>query len=268
MSPLKKLEPVRIFEQVGQQIRELIVSGELQPGDKLPSEQELEKQLSVSRSSIREALRVLEVEGFVEVRRGSRTYITSITGKKKTSGEVASWLEQREELLDEVMATREYIEGLTAALSAQNATDEELSQIKGLLGEMEKMMSEKHLGREIDLNRMVDLDSKFHLAIGQSSRNMVSFEVISRILPVFQESNKAVIYVSGDPKAILREHLAILAAIEAKDAKAAEDEMRKHITRVRRQIQAIILQEQSGEIINEIGTIYSKPKKIHPKIKI
>ena len=108
MKEFQKLEPVRVFEQVVQQIRELIVSGELQVGDKLPPEQELERQLSVSRSSIREALRVLEAEGLVEVRRGSGTYITSSTGRNRSRDEVANWLEQREEFLVQELEVREF----------------------------------------------------------------------------------------------------------------------------------------------------------------
>jgi len=246
MDTFKKLEPKRIFEQVVHQIRELIVNGKLNPGDRLPPEQELEKKLNVSRSSIREALRVLEVEGFVEVRRGSGTYIASSTGKQRTKGEIATWLEQREELLVQVLEVREYLEGLAAALCAENATDEELAGIRTLLANMGKIVPENVAGREIDINRMVELDSKFHLAISQASGNDVSNEIISQIIPAFQEGNKAVIYVSDQVDATLRDHQAILAGIEARNPKAAEEAMRTHIARVRRLIQTIILNEKPG----------------------
>lgn len=246
MTILKKLEPLRIFEQVVQQIRELITSGELHPGDKLPPEQELEKQLSVSRSSIREALRVLEAEGFVEVRRGSGTYITSSTAKK-TKGEIANWLEQRKDLLLQVLKVRESLEGLNAALCAENATKEEQAWIRTLLANMEKIIAEKMPGSEVDLDKMVDLDSKFHLAVSQASGNDVCNEITSQIVPAFQEGNKAVIYVSDQADATLKDHLAILVAIEARNPKAAEKAMRKHLARVRNLMQSIILDEQANE---------------------
>jgi GntR family transcriptional regulator, transcriptional repressor for pyruvate dehydrogenase complex len=248
---LQKVATIRIFEQVVQQIRELIVSGELHPGDKLPPEQELEKQLSVSRSSIREALRVLEVEGLVEVRRGSGTYVTSSTSKDKTRGEIANWLGQREELLLQVLEVRESLEGLNAALCAQNATEEEVAEIKTLLANMEKKVAEKLPGSEVDLDKMVDLDSKFHLAISRASGNNVSNEITSQIIPAFQEGNKAVIYVSDQADATLKDHLAILTAIQARNPKSAEEAMRKHIARVRNLMESIILNENAMGVEKE-----------------
>ena len=246
MTKLKKLEPVRIFEQVVQQIREMILNGELRAGDKLPPEQELEKQLNVSRSSIREGLRVLEVEGFVEVRRGSGTYVTSST-VKKTKGKLASWLEKREDLLIQVLKVRETLEGLNAALCAENATEEELAGIKTLLASMKKLVAEKMPGSEVDLDKMVDLDSKFHLAISRASGNSVSNEITSQLIPVFQAGNKAVIYVSDQLDATLKDHQAILAAITSRNPKSAEKAMRKHLARVRSLMQTIIYYEQASE---------------------
>lgn len=240
MARLKKLEPLRIFEQVVQQIRGLIVSGELAPGDKLPTEQELEKQLSVSRSSIREALRVLEVEGLVEVRRGSGTYVASGVERKRTRGEITSWLEQQEDLLFQVLQVREYIEGLTASLSAVNATNEDLARINHLFESMKQTVQGETANLEVDINEMVDLDSRFHLAIGQASGNNVAYEIISQIIPAFQESNKAVIYVSDQVEETLKDHYEIKLAIEARDPKRAEAAIRKHISRVREDLEMIV----------------------------
>jgi GntR family transcriptional regulator, transcriptional repressor for pyruvate dehydrogenase complex len=253
MTPFLKLETARIFELVVQKIRELIVSGELNIGDKLPPEQVLMKQLSVSRSSIREALRVLEVDGLVEVRRGSGTYITGISAMKKSKGEIACWLEQREERLIQVLEVRESLEGLNAALCAKNATEEEIVGIKTLLANMEKMVAEKVPGSEVDLEKMVDLDSKFHLAISLASRNDLSNEITEQIIPAFQLGNKAVIYLSDQVDATLKDHRAILIAIETRDSNLAEVTMRKHIVRVRSLIQSIILNEQMKDKASEVG---------------
>ena len=124
----RKLAPVRIFEQVVNQIRDMILNGVFHPGDKLPSEQELERQFSVSRSSIREALRVLEYDGFVEVRRGSGTFVADYAERRNGRIEVARWLEKREDTLQEVLQVREYLEGLNASLAASKADKEKIAK--------------------------------------------------------------------------------------------------------------------------------------------
>lgn len=237
MTMLKKLKPMRIFEQVVQQIRDLIKNGELQPGDKLPTEQELEQQLNVSRSSVREALRVLEFEGLVEVRRGSGTYVSS-NQSLKTKGELTHWLLEQGEMLLDVLQVRELLEGLSASLCAEKATENDLVRIRQIIEEMEKLNKESMKDCSI-LDDMVRLDSTFHLVISEVSDNSIVNEIIGQIIPAFQEGNKAVIYVSEEIDKTIRDHKRILKAIEERDAKKAEKSMRQHISRVRKDVEAI-----------------------------
>ena len=126
---IRKVEPVRIFEQAVDQIRSLVLNGELSLGDKLPTEMELSKLLNVGRSSVREALRVLEAEGLVEVRRGSGTYITRNHRCNNRSNDLVQWLLLREESLEQVFEVRESIEGLSAGIGAKHATPEQVQKI-------------------------------------------------------------------------------------------------------------------------------------------
>ena len=137
MSDVKfiKLTSFRIFEQIVDQIREPIVSGELQPGDKLPPEETLKKQFNVGRSSIREALRVLEFEGLVEVRRGSGTFVTNYSTQNNRRIEVAQWLEQHEDKLRDLLQLREYLEGLSAALVARSHTSETIDTLEKIIND-------------------------------------------------------------------------------------------------------------------------------------
>ncbi len=84
---------------------------------------ELSKLLDVGRSSVREALRVLEAEGLIEVRRGSGAYVCLSPPFNNHTGELAQWLHNREQTLEQVLEVRESIEGLTAALAAGHASD-------------------------------------------------------------------------------------------------------------------------------------------------
>jgi len=233
-SKFKKLFPVRIFEQVVAQIKDLILSGTFQPGDKLPSELELEKQLEVSRSSIREALRVLEYEGLVEVRRGSGTYIAPYS-KQKGHIEVAKWLEQREEILKELLQVREHLEGLTASLAATNADQEVTEELGNMLYQIKEVVEDSPL----DVEKMAYLDTQFHLTICRASKNSLLNELLAYVIPSFQASNQAVIYIEESLEQLLSDHTEIFSAIVTKDARAAEIAMRKHIVRVQNEIHNI-----------------------------
>ena len=238
-SRFRKLTPVRIFEQVVETVRRLILSGDLNPGDKLPTEQELEKQLNVSRSSIREALRVLEFEGLVEVRRGSGTYVAPYSHMAKRRIEVAKWLEQREETLDNLLQVRMSLEALTVSLAAGKITEDEKQELVKIFKETAEGTTHPNEDGEVDLDALVELDSRFHLAISRISGNDIAHEIVAYVIPAFHEANKAVIYVGGTLNNLLEDHGAILSAIQTHDSEAAESAMRKHIERVRREVSSI-----------------------------
>lgn len=236
---IQKVEPVRIFEQAVDQIRDLILSGQLEIGEKLPTEMELSKLLNVGRSSVREALRVLEAEGLVEVRRGSGTYVTNNRPFNSHSVDLRQWLKLREESLEQVLEVRESIEGLTAGMAAERATPDQVQKIL----EISQAISEQL--REIDENsanqaeffqELSQLDVNFHLQISQASGNDIANEIINHIIPAFQESNRAVIYLYRKALLMDKEHREIALAIQARDRQAAEAAMRHHIQRVRQDI--------------------------------
>ncbi len=233
MSDIKfiKLTPFRLFEQIVDQIREPIFSGEFQPGDKLPPEEELKKQFNVGRSSIREALRVLEYEGLVEVRRGSGTFVTNFSGQNGRRNEVAQWLEQREDKICDMLQLREYLEGLSASLVAQSHNLETMEALKQIIDETRTIIQGGCI--EDNYRELVRVDSQFHLTISKASGNNLVFEIISYLIPAFQESNKAVIYMGASQEQLLVDHSKILGAIEGGDPREAENAMRSHIVRVR-----------------------------------
>lgn len=235
-TPFRKLSPVRIFEQAAEQIKELINEGYFQDGEKLPPEQELSKQLNVSRSSIREALRVLESEGLVEIKRGLGAYLTLARGQRRSLRDVSQWLKQRKESLEQVLQVRECIEGTSAALAAKHASAEALRKIRDLIEEQISHVEIISQTGDENYDILSQLDVGFHLAISEASGNDIIHEIVSHVVPSFSESNKAVLYVSKRMDRTIEEHLEILKALEAGDAETAERVMRAHISQVRREI--------------------------------
>lgn len=230
---LQRLAPVRIFEQAVEQIRNLISSGDLEVGQKLPTEQELSRQLGVSRSSVREALRVLEAEGSVEIRHGSGTYISSRRVQSDQQGELLSWLSQREETLEQVMEVRESIEPLAASLAAVRASQESLNEIRAIVAEQVRLSRQSG---ESDLDDLAHLDEMFHLAVSAASGNDIAHEIISHLIPAFNASNRAVMNLSHRAQKMESEHLKILSALDVRDAVAAGEAMQIHLQQVKQQI--------------------------------
>ncbi|MHC1781867.1 MAG: FadR/GntR family transcriptional regulator [Anaerolineaceae bacterium] len=234
---MQKLFPVRIFEQAVEQIQDLISAGELTGGQRLPPEQELSRQLGVSRSSVREALRVLESEGTVEIRRGSGTFIATRPTQGNRRGELKHFLEVREETLEQVLEVRESIESLAASLVASNASPEALAGIRAIVEEQTALL-EKWLEAEddLDIDALARLDGLFHMAVSNASGNDIVHEIVNHLIPAFNESNKAVLYLGKRAKKMEHEHHDILAALESRDASAAEAAMRVHIQHVMKEI--------------------------------
>jgi GntR family transcriptional repressor for pyruvate dehydrogenase complex len=243
----QKLSPIRVFEQAVEQIRELILSGAFTPGEKLPAEQELSRQLDVGRSSIREALRVLEAEGIIEVKRGAGAFVASNPSQNAIRIEYVRWLAKREESLIQLLQVRESMEGLTAGLAASLADKEVIDKLRENVEQQTKIIEESEVDPESNIDELARLDQDFHLVISAASGNDIASEIVSHIFPAYNQSNKAVIYVGGRQGRMVNEHWLIFNAIESRDPVAAEKEMRAHIARVRSEIP-----NSNSEVIDSI----------------
>ncbi|WP_353805629.1 GntR family transcriptional regulator [Pseudomonas sp.] len=125
----KIAEPRRLYQQIADQIRELIDGGEFVPGTRLPAERELAQKLGVSRPSLREALIALEIDNTVEIRMGSGVYVSAealqTAHHTKSLGDSPS----------ELMQARAALEGATIVLAASRMTDETIATLRQILGQ-------------------------------------------------------------------------------------------------------------------------------------
>ena len=228
---LKRVSQARVFESAVEQIRELILKGSIAPGEKLPTELELGKQLKVSRSSVREALRVLEAEGFIDVRRGYGTFVADQPIPCRLDNELAYWLLQREETFEQVLQVREYIEGLAASQAAVHAIQQDIDAIRKIHDEQAEKIS-KLFDEDEKTEQLATLDLIFHQSISGLCGNDIVNEIVSHMLPAFIEGNKALLYLSHRAPKMIDEHREILIALENRDSASAEKAMRKHIQKV------------------------------------
>jgi GntR family transcriptional repressor for pyruvate dehydrogenase complex len=233
---LQRVNQTRVFEYASDQIRELIKDGQLKPGEKLPTEQELCDALNMSRSSIREAIRVLEAEGLIEVRRGAGTYVNT-TPKIQDTQDAVNWLQPRQESLLQILQVRECIECFVVRETALNRPESLVVE----LGQLVKQYSEiiKKDESKTNLGLISDINMRFHLAICKASGNDIAYEFLHHLLRSFSESNKAVIHIDLTLNHQISEHQAILDAITAGDPELAEKAMRAHIGRVSKEVKQL-----------------------------
>jgi GntR family transcriptional repressor for pyruvate dehydrogenase complex len=213
----------RRYEQVAAQIQELIASGALRPGDRLPPERELATKFGVGRSSLRDAIRTLEVMGIVESRQGSGTVVRDLSTDSLVVP-LASVLAHKRELVIELLDVRRMIEPALAARAAANATAEELAKLEDIL----RRQADKVRRGEPSIEE----DSEFHYTIALAARNGVVLRVIDVLMDLLRESRARSLQVKGRPERSCAGHRRILRAIKRRDGAAAEAAVLKHLKEI------------------------------------
>ncbi len=219
-SQFKPVESRRLYQQIADQIRELIDCGAFDAGTRLPPERDLAQQLGVSRPSLREALIALDIEGRVEVRSGSGVYVSAAR-----PGPTATRTAAMGESPSQLMEARSVIEGEVVILACARVTDELLVRLRELFKGMEA---------EIERRRArVDLDRQFHLTLAEMAGNAVLTRLVRELFDERHSPISAKISSRFEStrtwKAALKEHENILKAVEAHDPIAAQAAMRAHL---------------------------------------
>jgi GntR family transcriptional repressor for pyruvate dehydrogenase complex len=209
----------KVYEEVAQQIERLILK-KLRPGDKLPSERELAETLRVSRSSIRDAIRSLELMGLVEPRQGAGTIVREISSES-LANPFANALKRRRELVSELLDFRKMLEPPLAARAATHASSDEISEMEEILRRQEEKQGQG--------DAAVAEDAEFHYGIALASGNSVVLKVLDIIMDLLRDTRERSLQVEGRAQKSLAGHRRILAAIKHHDAEAAKSAMRRHI---------------------------------------
>lgn len=225
-----ELQPIKtrkIYEEIVEQIKSLLTEGNLNPGEKLPSEREMADALGVSRASVREALTALEAMGVLEVRPGEGTFVARVSDKDTIEALALIWSVERNSLA-ELMQVRRILEGEAAALAAQHATPQDLLNMERLLENMKATAEKREQG--------VDFDLYFHFAIGRATHNRVLYRLINTLDKMMHHTflhDRQEMYASpGVAQRIINEHEAVLQAIRNRDPEAARRGMLNHLDHV------------------------------------
>lgn len=218
-SPIKT---TKIPDEVYKQIVSLISSGEIKPGQKLPSERDISSELGVSRQSVREALYRAGTMGLIEVRQGEGSFVrSSISNNLKEPLEVI--LSEQAERVFEFLEIRKLFEGWCAEKAASQATEEDVKKIKEILERMKNLKTTDKAWEETDL--------EFHFAVVSAANHVIAIHIMEALKVTFTTFfDFRQILEKIDKKELLwQHHYDIYEAIKQKKPQSAKQKLVDHL---------------------------------------
>lgn len=214
---------VPIVSQVEARIKELIDSKKYTEGMKLPTENELCQSMKVGRGTVREALRLLQAKGLVEIKPGRGAFVAA---EKTVDSNPVVWLVQNEKELRDAIEVRNALEPFAARKMAEAAGEASLRQLKKIHSDFLAAV------KEGDTQQIAELDELFHGLIVRGSGNQLLNEINVHLLQGMHTFRNKTFTVPENVRNAVEPHTRILDAITARDGSAAEREMRKHLKMV------------------------------------
>ncbi|MFD6069024.1 FadR/GntR family transcriptional regulator [Amycolatopsis lurida] len=212
-------EREQVWSATVDHLRTMIDSGRLPAGSRLPAERALCEQLGISRGSLRQALRVLDSIGYVQVRPGSGTYVREKIDEQPLRG----WFSEHEQLVEKLFDLRTTVEPTLAERLALDHTPRVLARLEGTVEEMDRAAADG------DMLRVIAADAEFHRVIAENAGNDDVTDLLRSVLSLVGEERRAALRLPGQIRKAVDEHRAILEAIRGSDAAAAREITLRHL---------------------------------------
>jgi len=217
---LMPIEKTKVYKAAVEQIKAAIESGDWPPGTQLPAERELADQLNIGRTSVREALRVLEVMGLVEIHPGQGTYVALHSNQAQPIELLQSMLQEDVHVV-ELLEMRELLEPQIAYMAAQSATTEDITCLAEILERMESSLAARQSGVEENI--------EFHLALTRAAGNRVLLQFHQLFFELSRDSIERFFQVPGRAEESLAGHRELLQAISEHKPEEARQRMLAHL---------------------------------------
>lgn len=217
---MKAIQRMSITDSVVADIKEMIMSGEYKIGEKLPTEMKLCDQMGVSRTCVREAIRVLQAVGYVEIRPGKGAFVADY---QKSTDNSSLWYDVEGVKFYDFMEVRMAIETLSVRLAVERATDKQIRELREIHTSFVEATEKR------DMLKMIMLDELFHTKIITFTNNQLLININKQLLERFRIyrgdsfTNKMVYKNAVEP------HERILLCFEMRNPSSAVEEMRKHL---------------------------------------
>lgn len=222
----RAIKPKRIVDYIVEQIEDSIRKGELLPNNKLPSERELAKMFEVSRTSVREALNILQAKGLIVSSQGDGTFVRPLTDHILEK-DLKTFIKDDPSLIWELMEIRKNIEFWAVKKACFTADENDLELLKDAFNE---------LYEDFKYNRNEEQsDAEFHYSIIRATKNTVLMHMMSSIFKLLKEATNMGRSYEFDirglsRKELLDEHKAVFEAILKRDPNLAYEKMKKHLS--------------------------------------
>ncbi|MEV0272326.1 FadR/GntR family transcriptional regulator [Hamadaea sp. NPDC050747] len=213
-----------LTDEAIERIKEMIVSGELRPGGRLPKEADLAERLGLSRNSLREAVKALSLIRVLDVRQGDGTYVTSLQPEVllDTVGFIIDF--HRDDSVLDLLEVRRILESEATALAARHMTDAQLAELGEVIEGMESAA---------DINELIEADLDFHRRIAQGAGNPVLASLIESLsAPTLRARVWRGLTQADAADSTREQHRAIFAALRTRDANVARSWAAVHIAGV------------------------------------
>lgn len=208
-------------ERIALQVLEYVELNKLIPGDRLPPERDLARNLQVSRPSMREALRILQAQGRVEIRHGQGTFVA----QPQTTRQLQAALITLDVGVEELFEMRQVFEIPAAGWAANRRTKEQLRLMRSTLNQLNLLAQQV----PTDYDVLQKLDAEFHLRIVEAAANRFLNQSVGVLQAMLNTSMETTLRLPGRIEESRHDHEKIFAAIESGDAEAAERAAALHI---------------------------------------
>lgn len=211
-----------------EKIEKFFLAGDLKPGSRLPSERDLASQFGVSRTSIREALQVLELNGAIIIRQGGGSYINTDEVQILSDQLAARIVEAEDHLVFDMLEVRRALEVESAALAAQRATPDNLESMRQALVQMKRSLYDAEKGIQADLH--------FHQRIVEASHNQLLINLVQSLAERMEDSirtTRSYRFMDAERyEDTFGEHQDIYDAVASGDVIKAKGLMERHIDQI------------------------------------
>lgn len=226
---VEKIGQNRRFHYVVEQLQQAILSGEILPGETLPSEMKLKEMFDTGRGTIREALRMLEQKGLINIKVGAGGgIVVRDMGVEKITEHLNMLMQVKKINIDHIASFRFGVEGLVAEMAAINAKGEDIFELKSRLAEIKKLLDEDHSY----WRRFIEIDIDIHRNIAKIAANPI-YEAVTEM--IHQNILGSTDLFSEKPQHLLQQNyedlVGIVNAIENKDSEKAKELARQHVHR-------------------------------------
>ncbi|WP_368654866.1 FadR/GntR family transcriptional regulator [Ornithinibacillus sp. 4-3] len=227
-SGFTEIKKERMYEKIVRQVVELIKEGELKPGDRLPAERQLAITLGCSRTSLREACRVLESEGLIISKPGGGRFIQHIDQHLAPNYEFDTVNLIKKTAILHFLEVREVLEPKIVELACERATKEDLEKMEAILQQMEESLKYP--------NMLINEDHNFHLTLAEATQNFVFVSLMKSNLNMINQTRKQILGSHKRYEEALREHQLIFEMIKEGNSSGAVHAITDHLQTLRAEL--------------------------------